>query len=117
MFDFFKYMADTARGIDVEEQERIRKAQLAEERKNKIIFTKKSKKTVYILGAAYLLLSIPLLVVLVKSGSGIQSMSSYIILSLVDIAIMVLISIPRFKTELSAAIGMVLFVLMMFVFM
>lgn len=117
MFDFFKYMADTARGIDVEEQERIRKAQLAEERKNKIIFTKKSKRTVYILGVIYLLLAIPSIVFFVKSGSGIQSMASYIVLSLIDIATMTLISIPKFKTELSAAIGMVLFVLMMFVFM
>lgn len=114
MFDFFKDVIDESHGIDIEQRDRLRKAQKRDEKAERLFLPKGAKSMMYFFGILYVVLAVLIVVVNMKSHVGFSENAKQIILSILSIASMVLISIKKKQTEIIGTTCFVVFALLLF---
>lgn len=115
MFEFFKYAADEMRGID--HDEKVKKAQEARQDEKKVILSKGVRTAIYVFGLLYLVIAILSVSLLKRNHAGFDSFFMYLILTAIDLAVLVCVTLRTKKTEIAAIAGIVVFVVLLFVFL
>ena len=116
MFEFFRDVLQEAKGIDTNTLKMIRAGEMEEKKaKNKrFIFSKRMKIVVYVLGALYLLTSIPIMMM----AGGVENVLLYTAVNgtlvAVDIAVCVCLVVGKRKGEIAALIGVIVFFLLLY---
>lgn len=113
MFDFFKDVIDEANGIDVEQRDRLRKAQKMDEKAERVFLPKGAKSMMYFFGVLYILLTILIVVVNISSHVGLSGCIKQILLSILNIASLILISVKKKQTEICGVACFALFVILL----
>lgn len=123
MFDWFRDMAMEATGKNSDKEELKRRAKREREKKEKIIFSKSTKRTVYVLGVLYLIMGSMSLYVSVRiansvgySGTGVGTWKfvKYAVLSAIDIAAMICLLTKERKAEIAAVVLVIIFMTFMY---
>ena len=117
MFDFFRDMAIDLAGGNSEEVARKRKERREEEKANRIFLSRSTKRIIYAFGILYIVMGgISLFASASLTGNlQIVPFLKFAILSLIDIAAMVCLTMKTKKTEIAAIILAVAFVAAMYV--
>lgn len=115
MFDFFKDMYLELEGIDreaIEEKEREK----SEKKKNeKIIFSRGTKIIVYAVGILYLIMSISIIYLAVRTKTvNAYMVLRYAVIDLIDIACLICLTIKKKKTEIAALVLMIAFMVVQY---
>ena len=123
MFDWFRDMAMEVTGKNSDKEELKRRAKREREKKEKIIFFKRTKRTVYVLGVLYLIMGSMSLYVSVRiansagySGTGVGTWKfvKYAVLSAIDIAAMICLLTKERKAEIAAVVLVIIFMTFMY---
>lgn len=121
MFDWFRDMAMEITGRNSDDEKLKRKSKHEQERKNKIIFSKSTRRMVYILGFLYLIMGGVSLYMTIQIESnagtsmGIWKYIKYLVLSIIDIAAMICILKKKKKTEIAAFVLVIIFIIFMYI--
>lgn len=117
MFDFFRDMAIDLAGGNSEEVARKRKERREEEKANRIFLSRSTKRIIYAFGILYIVMGgISLFASASLTGNlQIVPFLKFAILSLIDVAAMVCLTMKTKKTEIAAIILAVAFVAAMYV--
>lgn len=124
MFDWFRDMALEITGNNSYEEELKRKAKHEQERGDKIVFSKSTKCIIYIFGILYLIMGGISLYMSIQiesnmrnsmAGIGAWKYIKYIVLSAIDIAAMICISMKTRKKEIAALVLVIVFVVFMYI--
>lgn len=112
MFEFFRDMAIDLMGGDSEEESRKRK-----EKENRIFLFKSTKRIAYVFGILYIVMGGISLFTSTSLTGNLQIVPTvkFAILSLIDMAAMVCLTMRTKKTEIAAIILAVVFVVGMYV--
>lgn len=123
MFDWFRDMALEVTGKNSDKEELKRRPKREQEKKEKSIFSKSTKRTVYVLGILYLIMGGMSLYVSVQianstgysdAGVGAWKYIKYAVLSSIDIAAMVCLLTKKRKMEIAAVVLVVAFIVFMY---
>lgn len=117
MFEFFRDMAIDLMGGDSEEEARKRKEKREQEKANCIFLSRSTKWIAYIFGILYIVMGGISLFASTSLNGSLQILPTvkFAILSLIDIAAMVCLTMRTKKTEIAAIILAVVFVAAMYV--
>lgn len=117
MFDFFRDMAIDLAGGNSEEVARKRKEKREEEKANRIFLSRSIKRIIYAFGILYIVMGgISLFASASLTGNlQIVPFLKFAILSLIDVAAMVCLTMKTKKTEIAAIVLAVAFVAAMYV--
>lgn len=117
MFDFFRDMAIDLAGGNSEEVARKRKEKREEEKANRIFLSRSTKRIIYAFGILYIVMGgISLFASASLTGNlQIVPFLKFAILSLIDVAAMVCLTMKTKKTEIAAIVLAVAFVAAMYV--
>ena len=117
MFDFFRDMAIDLAGGNSEEVARKRKEKREEEKANRIFLSRSTKRIIYAFGILYIVMGgISLFASSSLTGNlQIVPFLKFAILSLIDVAAMVCLTMKTKKTEIAAIVLAVAFVAAMYV--
>lgn len=117
MFDFFRDMAIDLAGGNSEEVARKRKEKREEEKANRIFLSRSTKRIIYAFGILYIVMGgISLFASTSLTGNlQIVPFLKFAILSLIDVAAMVCLTMKTKKTEIAAIVLAVAFVAAMYV--
>lgn len=117
MFDFFRDMAIDLAGGNSEEVARKRKERREEEKANRIFLSRSTKRIIYAFGILYIVMGgISLFASASLTGNlQIVPFLKFAILSLIDVAAMVCLTMKTKKMEIAAIILAVAFVAAMYV--
>ena len=117
MFDFFRDMAIDLAGGNSEEVARKRKEKREEEKANRIFLSRSAKRIIYAFGILYIVMGgISLFASASLTGNlQIVPFLKFAILSLIDVAAMVCLTMKTKKTEIAAIVLAVAFVAAMYV--
>lgn len=111
MFNFMKDIYLEMNGID---PEAARKEKSEEKTIDKVIFSFRSKVVIWIMGIIYLIITVPIIIFMIKTGINI-SIFKYILLMVMDILILICISIKKKTSEVIALATIICFVIINFV--
>ena len=117
MFDFFRDMAIDLAGGNSEEVARKRKEKREEEKANRIFLSRSTKRIIYAFGILYIVMGGISLFASVSLTGNLQIVPflKFAILSLIDVAAMVCLTMKTKKTEIAAIVLAVAFVAAMYV--
>lgn len=112
MLDFIKDMIAEANGLDSEKMKEERR----NKNKEKHIFSKSIKVIVTIVGILYLFVAVTNISICLRQNEAFIKIGKYLFLSILDLIVMVSLLLKNKKAELTALIGIVLFVLANYIF-
>ena len=117
MFDFFRDVAIYLMGGDSEAEVRKRKEKMEQEKANRIFISRSTKQIAYVFGILYIVMGGTSLFASMSLTGNLQIVPTvkFVILSLVDIAAMVCLTMRTKKTEIAAIILAVVFLMAMYV--
>lgn len=117
MFDFFRDIAIDLAGGNSEEVARKRKEKREEEKANRIFLSRSTKRIIYAFGILYIVMGgISLFASASLTGNlQIVPFLKFAILSLIDVAAMVCLTMKTKKTEIASIVLAVAFVAAMYV--
>ena len=111
MFDFFKDVYLEAKGIDSDAIKKERLQIKNKTKEKKYIFSSKTKVLIIILGIVYFFISTASLSILKFQKDMIMLSIKFLILSIMDLAIITCLMIPKKKAEIIALIIIIVFVI------
>ena len=115
MFDFFKDIIQEAGGIDTAKAKRQREEQREIEKLSRYIFSVKAKRFIFIIGALYLFISVPMIAVYWNAPNNIIPIAKYITLIIVDIITCVALLRGTKKGEIVALISGFVFIVLLYI--
>lgn len=114
MFDWFREMGEELSGIDSTAAKKERMEKREQKKIECFIFTKKNKVLIIVMGIIYLLMSWNMIMLLNGMEKSDIYIIKYIIMDLIDIAVIFALICGKRKGEIIALIGSFIFVVGLF---